>query len=121
MLLELLLQQGGGGLDIAGGNSAAQARRERDGRALLAHARFHGARQLLIQAERAVEVCANFGHEVAGAGFAHVFVAEPDRHQHRDQRRDHDGEREPHLNAAGALHACTRSQRVSTRHGSKPR
>jgi hypothetical protein len=110
MLLELRLELARGRGAVARRHRAPQARRERDGGALFAHPCFHGARQLLVQTERAVEVLSDLGYEVTSPGLAHVLVSKPDRHEHRDQSRQDDSERQSRLDPAKPLQPSTLNQ-----------
>ena len=97
---------------IVRGGGASQRGTQRDLRGLLAHQPFHAARQLLIQAERFIEVRAHVGDEEARGGLAHRALRQPDRGQQRNQRGQHDRERQATPNATGSSHSVALPRRA---------
>ena len=95
---------------IASPNGLQQARRKGYRRRFFAHASLHGARKLLVHAERAIQMLSDFWDEVPRARFADVFVAEPNRNEDGYQGRQDDGECQTRLNAAERLQDLTRNQ-----------
>ncbi|MEI9935838.1 MAG: hypothetical protein WDO69_01310 [Pseudomonadota bacterium] len=89
---------------IGGRSGTLQPWTQRDLGGLLAHQPFHVARELLIQAERFVEVRADVGDEEFRRRPAHGAFREPDRGQEWNQRGQDDRERQAAPNATGSDH-----------------
>ena len=103
--LEVTLQVLPGGAGLARFDRLAEGRIEGHGRGPSAHARFDRVRQLLIQLERLVEALPHLGDEEAGRGLAHGRLHEPDGDEHRQERSEHDGQREPAADSTPGPHA----------------
>jgi hypothetical protein len=58
----------------------------------------------LIEAERLVEALADLRHERAIGGLLDRALREHDRHEHRNERGEHDRERETPADPAGSGH-----------------
>ncbi len=83
---QLGLERAAIGSVLGGGGRAPQRGTQRDLGGLLAHQAFHVARELLIEAERLVEVRTDVGDEELGGRRAHGALCQPDRSQQRDER-----------------------------------
>src|SRR5690606_29647132 len=103
--LEVSLQVPPSGPDVACLHRLAQRRIEGHRRGPRAHARFDRVRQLLIQLEGLIQTLPHLGHEEAGRGLAHRRLHEADGDEHRQERGEHDGQREPATDSTPGPHA----------------